>query len=242
MKHGAKPVAKMETRHVRKIRNEKEEFPAAANMRMKALRAMFSWANEEEVTSINPCLGVKNIKYVAKPHHTWTEDEIAQFNDHHPVGSKARLALDILRYTTGRREDAPRLGRQHIQNGRVKFTQGKNEDRAPINIDIPLHRNLAASITASNFGNLAFLVTEYGKPFTTVGFGNKFKEWCRQANLPHCSAHGVRKATATALADGGATPHQIMAVTGHQTLSEVERYTKNANRRTLADHGMARLK
>jgi integrase len=67
-----------------------------------------------------------------------------------------------------------------------------------------------------------------GKPFTANGFGNK-KDWCRQADLPHCSAHGVRKATSTALAEAGATPHEIMAITGHQTLEEVERYTKAAS-------------
>jgi integrase len=242
MKHGAKPVAMMETRHVRKIRNEKDEKPAAANMRMKALRAMFSWANEEEITSVNPTIGVKNIKYVSKPHHAWTEEEFGQFYAHHPLGSKARLALDILRFTTGRREDAPRLGRQHIHNGRVKFTQAKNEDRTPINIDIPLHPQLAASIAAAETGNLTLLITDYGKPYTTNGFGNKFKNWCREANLPHCSAHGVRSGTATALAEGGATTHQIMAVTGHRTLSEVERYTKAANRPRLADDAMAKLK
>jgi integrase/recombinase XerD len=40
----------------------------------------------------------------------------------------------------------------------------------------------------------------------------------------HC--HRLSKATATALAEAGATPHEIMAITGHQTLEEVERYTK----------------
>ena len=33
----------------------------------------------------------------------------------HPVGTKAQLALDLLRFTTGRREDAPILGPQHIK-------------------------------------------------------------------------------------------------------------------------------
>jgi integrase/recombinase XerD len=86
------------------------------------------------------------------------------------------------------------------------------------------------------------LITEYGKPFTANGFGNKFKDWCRQADLPHCSAHGVRKATSTALAEAGATPHEIMAITGHQTLEEVERYTKAFSRQKTADTGMAKLR
>ena len=167
---------------------------------------MFGWANEAEETTVNPTLGVKKLKYASSGHHMWTADEIELFYKRHPLGTLARLALDILRYTTGRREDAPRLGRQHVRNGRVRFQQAKNEHRNPIDIDIPLHPDLAASISASKHGNMTFLITEYGKPFTANGFGNKFKDWCRQADLPHCSAHGVRKATSTALAEAGATP------------------------------------
>jgi integrase/recombinase XerD len=239
--HGTKPVALMAARHVRRIRDAKIETPAAANQRVKALRAMFSWANEAEETTVNPTIGVKKLKYVSDGHHTWTVDEIEQFTERHPIGTQARLAFDLLRYTTGRREDAPRLGRQHIRDGRIRFRQAKNEHRNPIDIDIPLHPDLAASIAGTKGGNMTFLITEFGKPFTANGFGNKFKDWCRQADLPHCSAHGVRKATSTALADAGATPHEIMAITGHQTLEEVERYTKTANRKKSADAAMAKL-
>jgi integrase/recombinase XerD len=85
-------------------------------------------------------------------------------------------------------------------------------------------------------------VTDYGKPFTANGFGNRVKDWCRQANLPHCSAHGLRKAAATRLAERGATPHEIMAITGLRTLEEAERYTRAANMAKLADSAMAKLK
>lgn len=239
--HGAKPVAMMGPRHVRRIRDAKIKTPAAANQRVKALRAMFSWANEADETTVNPTIGVKKLRYASAGHHTWTTDEIEQFYERHPIGTQARLALDILRYTTCRREDAPRLGRQHIRKGRIRFQQAKNEHRNPIDIDIPLHPDLAASIAASQLGNMTFLITEYGKPFTANGFGNKFKDWCRQADLPHCSAHGVRKATSTELAEAGATTHEIMAITGHTTLEEVERYTKAARSKKMADAGMAKL-
>ena len=91
-------------------------------------------------------------------------------------------------------------------------------------------------------GHLTFLVTEYGRPFSVAGFGNKFRQWCDEAKLPHCSAHGLRKATAARLAERGATTHEIMAITGHQSLEEVERYTRAARRSQLADSGMAKLK
>jgi hypothetical protein len=70
---------------------------------------------EAEETTVHPTLGVKKLKYASKGHHTWTAEEIEQFNQRHPIGTQARRALDIIRYTSGRREDAPRPGRQHIR-------------------------------------------------------------------------------------------------------------------------------
>jgi integrase len=150
--------------------------------------------------------------------------------------------MDLLRFTTGRREDAVRLGPQHLRNGRVQFRQAKNEHRNPVDIDIPLHPELQASIEATPSGHMTFLVIAFGRPFTSAGFGNAMRDWCNQAGLPHCSAHGLRKATPTQMAEAGATAHELMAITGHRSLEEVERYTRAAQRKTLADSAMAKLK
>jgi len=169
-------------------------------------------------------------------------DEVEQFRAKHPIGSKARLALELLLYTGGRREDAVRLGPQNVRSGRVHFTQAKNEHRAPIKVDIPLHPNLGAAIAATRSEHLTFLVTGHGTPYTPSGFGNAMRDWCDQANLRHCSAHGLRKACATALAEAGATAHEIASVTGHQSLEEIERYTRDASRKLLADRAMSKFK
>jgi integrase/recombinase XerD len=243
-KHAGKPVALMLSRHVRQLRDELKNSPGAANQRLKALKALFAWAceDEPELAPHNPTLGVKKIKYATSGHHSWTADEIRQFRDKHLIGSKARLALDLLLYTGGRREDAVRLGPQHVRNGRVRFTQAKNEHRAPVEVDVPLHPKLGTTIAATRSGHLTFLVTEYGKPYTAAGFGNAMRDWCDQANLHHCSAHGLRKACATALAEAGATAHEIASVTGHQSLEEIERYTRDAKRKLLADRAMKKFK
>jgi integrase/recombinase XerD len=242
--HGEKPAALLQAKHVRKLRDDLRDTPAAANKRLKALQALFSWAceDEEDLAPSNPTLGVKKIHYATNGHHSWTVDEIDQFKATHPLGTRPRLAMDLLRFTTGRREDAVRFGPQHVRNGRVKFRQAKNEHRSPVDIDLPLHPELNASIEALPSGHLTFLVTAHGKPFTPAGFGNAMRDWCDQANLRHCSAHGLRKATPTQMAEEGATPHELMAVTGHRSLHEVERYTRAAQNRKLADSAMARLK
>jgi integrase/recombinase XerD len=244
-RHGDKPVARMEARHVRALRDERSDQPGAANTRLKALKAFFAWACEErpEIAPHNPTLGVRKIKYATDGHHSWTAEEIAQYRGRYPLGTKARLALDLLLYTGCRREDAVRLGHQHVRAGRIKFRQAKNEHRNPIDIDIPLHPELASSIAARpSSGHMTFLLTEFGRPFTPAGFGNWFRDQCDQANLHHCSAHGLRKATATTLAEAGATAHEIAAVTGHMSLEEIERYTRAASKQKLADTAIAKLK
>jgi integrase/recombinase XerD len=208
---GDKPIAEMQPKHVRRLRDELRDKPGASRTRIKALRALFAWALENGLVSQNPTLGVKFNKYKPREHHTWTVEEVEKFEDRHPIGTKPRLAMALMLYTACRREDVVRLGPQHIRSGRIQFRQAKNEHRNPVDIDIPPYPELAEIIAATPPQHMTFLTTEYGKPFSPNGFGNKFRDWCNQAGLAHCSAHGLRKAMATRLAERGATPHEIIA-------------------------------
>jgi integrase len=85
---------------------------------------------------------------------------------------------------------------------------------------------------------MTFLINDLGRPFTDAGFGNKFRDWCDQADLSQCSAHGLRKAGATIAANNGATAHQLMAIFGWDTLKEAEKYTAKADQQRLAQAAM----
>src|SRR5262249_50950921 len=100
--HGDKPIALMQPRHVRKLRDELQATPAAANMRLKALRAVFSWALENEEAPNDPTAGVKPIKHVTNGFHSWSLDEIEKYEQQHPMGGRARLAMALLLYTACR--------------------------------------------------------------------------------------------------------------------------------------------
>ena len=151
-------------------------------------------------------------------------------------------AMALMLYTACRRGDVTRLGPQHVQDGRLNYRQMKNRKRKPNDLSIPVHEDLKRIIDETPRKHMTFLVTEYGKPFSVAGFGNWFREKCDEAGLKHCSTHGLRKAAAAYSAECGATTLQIMAITGHRSIAEVERYTREAGRTKLADGAMAKFK
>jgi integrase len=72
------------------------------------------------------------------------------------------------------------------------------------------------------------------------GFTDWFSEEMAKAGLPvRCTPHGLRKRCLTDLANDGKSIHEIMSVSGHLTMKEVERYTRMADRARNARAAMA---
>ena len=232
VKHGHKPYAKLERRHLVKIKDSMVATPEAANSLLKALRQVFKVAIDNEYMINNLAITIKYLKPNNKNgFHTWTNDEIEKFEAAHPVGTKARLALALFIFTAQRRGDIVKIGKQHVRNEWLSLTQ----EKTGISLKIPIMKELRRVIDASPTGDLTFLVTEFNKPFTSNGFGNWFRKQCDKAKLDkRCSAHGLRKASAVRLAHLGCTTQEIMSITGHTTLKEVERYTKDVVQEELA--------
>jgi integrase len=84
-------------------------------------------------------------------------------------------------------------------------------------------------------------VSERRRPFSVAGFGNWLRTRCDEAGLPHCAAHGLRKAGASIAAENGASEHQLMSIFGWATLKEAERYTRAAPRKKMAGDAMPLL-
>jgi len=239
---GEKPFASLMPRHLRTRRDEMADRPEAANSMIKAIRQLYYFAMEYEIHDRNPAADVKYLKGNPDGFHAWTLEEIEQFESIHPVGSKARLALALALYTGQRRSDIVQFGKQHVRDGWLHFTQHKGRNKKPITLAIPILPELQEVIDAAPTGDLTFLVTDFNKPFTSNGFGNRFKKWCVEASVPsNCSVHGLRKSAAARLAERGCTEYEIMAITGHTTSKEVTRYTKSARQRKRAGNAFQRL-
>jgi len=242
--HGAGPLpySKLTATSILRWRDSKADRPEAANSLIKALRQLFAFAIEYRLSMKNPAKEVRYLKGNSEGFHSWSEDEVVCFEAHHPIGSTARLALALLLHTGQRRSDVVMFGRQHMRGDWLHFTQQKNRNNKPVTLTIPIHPELRQIINSTTLGGLNFLVSELGRPFTADGFGNRFRKWCDEAGLPReCSAHGLRKAAASRLAEAGATELEIRAITGHQTSREVSRYTKAANQKLMARSVMEKL-
>ncbi len=173
--------------------------------------------------------------------HAWSIEEVQRFEARHPVGTKARLALALLLYTGVRRSDAVRLGRQMERGGSLCFRETKGQAQRVKDREIPILPELRSVLDATRSGHLNYITTAFGKPYTAPGFGNWFRRRCDEADLPHCTAHGLRKAGATIAADNGATEHQLMAMFGWDSPKQAALYTRKANRKRLAAEAMHKL-
>jgi integrase len=211
--------------------------PHAARNWLKTFRHFIRWCEACKLVRTDPTWGIRIRTPKSDGHHTWTEDEIAAFAAHHPIGSKARLALALGLFTAQRRGDVVRIGRQHIRDGILAIRQQKTT----ATLAIPLHPELHAIITATPIGHLTLLTTKSGRSYGANKFSDQFRAWCDAAGLPpHCVFHGLRKAALTRLAEAGCTVHEIAAISGHASLKEVERYTKAADQARLAREAMAK--
>ena len=233
--HGDKPIALLPPKFIAHVLSNMKPF--AARNWLKTIRHLMQFCVAQELCQTDPTQGIKLPKAKSDGHHTWSDDEIAQFEAHHPIGSTARLALALGVYTGLRRGDAVAVGPQHLRNGVLTVRQGKTGGT----LRIPVHTDLLAVLAAAPSGNMAFLVTEFGKPFTAAGFGAWFRKRCDEAGLPTgCSFHGLRKAACRRLAEAGCSANEIAAISGHVSLREVERYTKAADQERMARNALER--
>lgn len=219
------------------LQERKGDNPEAANHRVKAIRAVFKWAiRAGQWSDDNPARDIDRLASKRTDgHHTWTAGEVEQYCARHPVGTKARLALAIFLFTGARISDVARFGRPMVQAGQLCWTEAKGAARTPKEREIPILPELQAVLDATTLtGTKTWLVTQYGRAFTVKGLGQWFRKRCDEAGLPHCSAHGLRKAGATIAAENGATDRQLMAVFGWATAKQVSTYTRAADQKRLA--------
>lgn len=190
--------------------------------------SLFAWALAADYVKVDPTLGIKLLagKNDEAGFHAWTEEELARFEAKWKLGTRQRLAFDLLLYTGLRRGDAVRPGRPPVRTG--EFTIRTEKTGMPV--IAPILPQPPDSIAAAPTGELTFIATERGTPFTKESFGTWFGKVCREADCPG-SAHGLWKAGARRAAEAGAIEAQLNALLGWADGSrESAVYTRTASR------------
>jgi hypothetical protein len=112
-RYGDKSAVAIMSRHIEQLMKERAAKPDSANGLRKVLREMMKVAVKLGWRDTDPTLGVKKIKPKRRGgFHRWTDAEIAQFEERHPVGTKARLAMALGLYTGQARQDVILMGEQ----------------------------------------------------------------------------------------------------------------------------------
>jgi len=232
----ASPYAAITKKTIIAGRERRSATPAQANNFVKAMRGLFAWAITADHMTTNPTDGITAIRIESDGFAKWPEADIARFEARWPIGTRERLALDLLLYTGLRRGDVARLGPQHLSNGVLTI---KTEKTGEI-VTIPMLAKLEETIAKSPIGDRTYIATLQGDPMTKESFGNWFRRACSAAKVSG-SAHGLRKAGATRAADNGATEAQLEAIFGWRGGKMASHYTRAANRKRLAREAIDKL-
>lgn len=236
---GPRLVKDMKRKHVELIMAKRVNTPSAANDALKKLRILTKFAINLGLRTDDPTLHMKKLK--EGEHHTWTDEQVAAFERHWPLGTQQRTSFALLLYTGQRISDVARMSWSDVSldGHRIAVTQ----DKTGAKLDLQLHDDLLTALAAWPRTAAAILCTAYGKPFSVKGLGNKMADAIEAAGLPEeCVTHGLRKAAARRLAEAGCTAHEIASITGHRTLSEIERYTRAVEQRRLNDAANSKLR
>ena len=226
--YGASSIRDLTPRKLRGLL-DKIDSPSERNRTLTMFRNVLHESILQEVINVNPAMDVKRVKHVPKSYAVWTREEIARFLKHHAEGTTPHLAMQLMYRTGQRSSDVAEMGAHNLQNGRIRLTQRKTGTE----VDIPLTPELERVLPKHN--GKTWIRNNRMKPYSHKGFQQAFVKWAKAAGIDGKSSHGVRAAVATHAAEDGATSQEIMAVTGHKSLSEVERYTKQAEKARLAD-------
>ena len=163
---GHRLVAEMRREHVKRMIAKRADTPGAANDLLKKIRILVHFAIDAGWRTDDPTLRMK--KFASGEWHTWTDAEIGAYEARWPIGTCERTAFALLLHTGQRRSDVVRMAWDDMTDASIRVVQGKTG----MKLSVPIHPELATALTAWPERKARILVTTFGKPFTSNGFGN----------------------------------------------------------------------
>lgn len=149
-------VRAIRPQHILKMRDKRAAAPTAANNLVKVLHWMLAFAMARQWRVDNPAVSIKPLKVVSTGSPVWSEADIEVFEAHWAVGTRERLAFDLLLYSAQRSGDVRQMGRQQVRDGTILVRQEKTKAF----LELPIHPRLKASVDTVPVGQMLFLTTQ----------------------------------------------------------------------------------
>jgi site-specific recombinase XerC len=113
-------------------RDRRRETPNAARHFVQAMRGLFEWAVQAGYASADSTADVDTPRPASEGFETWPPEWCALFEKRWPLGTRERVAYDVLFFTGLRRGDAVRFGRPHVKNSIDTIRTGKPARPLPL--------------------------------------------------------------------------------------------------------------
>lgn len=238
-KYGEALIPELTRRNVRDIISDAALKSSSHAQRVYMyLSILIPLALDLEWLDSDPMSSIRRPKHKVKSHHTWTEEEINQFQRFWIRGTRERTAFDLLLYTTQRSSDVRQLRWSQFTEEGLELTQDKTET----SLFIPILPELAETLEqVTREGDLLF-PNGKGSHLGKQGFLMMLSKAFGQAGLPkRCVPHGLRHAGAKRMAEAECTEEQMMAITGHTSAASLGIYLKAVSQKKSAKGAAAKL-
>lgn len=190
-------------------RDKMIESPRTADLAWSVLARVLSVAVDRGRILTNPCERGGRLYKADRQDAIWTEEMVETALAAFPESLRWALVLAI--WTGQRQGDLLRLPWSAYNGDHIRLRQSKTGTRVKIKVSAALKAELHR---IPKIGTL-ILTNQRKLPWSSDGFRTSWGRACAKAGITGVTFHDLRGSAITRLAEAGATPQEIAAVTGH---------------------------
>jgi integrase len=197
-----------------------------ASRTFEIVRKMFNWGLEQGLIEQNPCAGMKKPFATRKRERVLTDDEIRAVWNGLPDASISRDGQEVLKLCliTGQRlGEVAGMAVDEFNFDAGIWTMPSWRSKNGHAHRVPL-TDMALEIIkpAKQRASTEFLFPGYGKDdaVKSSSVGKAVRRISVEIQIPHWTAHDLRRTLATRMADLGVAPHVIGHVLNHRTVTK----------------------
>jgi integrase len=223
-------IEKIDRPMMYRFKDRNFDHPGRCKTALSALSAVFRFAHNNGWIIGNPAANLSNLPK-STPHKRWTDAEIDRFIETAPdyLGTAIMAAL----YTGQRRGDLVKMRWSDYDGETIHLVQQKTGKE----LTIYVHPKLRAALDRAGRVGPYLLRNSRNEPWCGPSLHRAVSRHAKAIGLHDRTLHGIRKSTASKLAELGCTPHQIMSVTGH-SMKEANNYSREASTKILSQQAM----